>query len=159
MKVMIELSAFELKEANKRGILDALASLEAVEEKPESAAQPKLTPRQDTQQAPSQPVPTQIPTTQSMPTAPITAPPQPIPTQAPVDPAAVQAVQQATVPTQTVSYTMEQLAKAATQIVDAKGQQAILDLLNRFQVQALTMLPKEQYGAFATELRALGAKI
>jgi hypothetical protein len=32
-------------------------------------------------------------------------------------------------------------------------------LLKSFGVQALTQLPKEQYGAFATALRGLGARI
>ena len=154
MKVIIELSAFELKEANKRGILDALASLEAAEGKPDAVLQA------ETEQ---QPVP--VPTPPVQPAAAAPAPPQPVPTRVPIDVPPAQVMQQPAVPIQTAvpteetSYTMEQLAKAATQIVDAKGQQAILDLLGRFQVQALTELPKVQYGAFATELRAQGAKI
>jgi hypothetical protein len=54
---------------------------------------------------------------------------------------------------------MEQLAVAATQIVDAGHRADLVRLLNSFGVQALTALPKEQYGAFATQLRALEAKI
>ena len=61
--------------------------------------------------------------------------------------------------TSTQGYTMEQLAVAATQIVDGGRRTELVGLLNSFGVQALTSLPKEQYGAFATELRALGAKI
>jgi CCR4-NOT transcriptional regulation complex NOT5 subunit len=63
------------------------------------------------------------------------------------------------VPTSAQSYTMEQLAVAATQIVDAGRRIELVSLLNSFGVQALTALPKEQYGSFATQLRALGAKI
>ncbi|MDP4145373.1 MAG: hypothetical protein Q8936_12965 [Bacillota bacterium] len=63
------------------------------------------------------------------------------------------------VPTTVQSYTMEQLAVAATQIVDAGHRTELVSLLSSFGVQALTALPKEQYGAFATQLRVLGAKI
>jgi hypothetical protein len=69
------------------------------------------------------------------------------------------AAQAATVPTSAQTYTMEQLAVAATQLVDAGRRTELLELLSSFGVQALTALPKEQYGAFATQLRALGAKI
>lgn len=65
----------------------------------------------------------------------------------------------ATVPTAAQTYTMEQLAVAATQLVDAGRRMELVQLLGSFGVQALTALPKEQYGAFATQLRALGAKI
>ena len=67
--------------------------------------------------------------------------------------------QGATVPTTVQTYTMEQLAVAATQIVDAGRSIQLVGLLNSFGVQTLTALPKVQYGAFATQLRALGAKI
>ena len=75
------------------------------------------------------------------------AAPQTIPTQG------------ATVPTTVQTYTMEQLAVAATQIVDAGRRTELVGLLSSFGVQALTALPKDQYGAFATQLRVLGAKI
>ena len=65
----------------------------------------------------------------------------------------------ATVPTATQTYSMEQLAVAATQLMDAGRRTDLIRLLNSFGVQALTDLPKEQYGAFATQLRAMGAKI
>jgi hypothetical protein len=57
------------------------------------------------------------------------------------------------------TYTMEQLAVATTQLVDAGRRTELLSLLSSFGVQALTALPKEQYGAFAAQLRALEAKI
>lgn len=63
------------------------------------------------------------------------------------------------VPTTEVSYDINQLAVAATGLVDAGKRDQLLALLSKFGVQALTMLPKDQYGAFATELRALGANI
>lgn len=63
------------------------------------------------------------------------------------------------VPVSTQTYTMDQLAVAATQIVDAGRRVELVNLLTSFGVQALTALPKEQYGAFATKLREMGAKI
>jgi len=65
----------------------------------------------------------------------------------------------AIVPTAVQTYSMEQLAVAATQLVDAGRRAELVQLLGAFGVQALTGLPKEQYGAFATQLRAMGAKI
>ncbi|ERI92276.1 hypothetical protein HMPREF1982_02533 [Clostridiales bacterium oral taxon 876 str. F0540] len=78
------------------------------------------------------------------------------PIQSPVQAAPMQGT---SVPTSAQSYTMEQLAVAATQIVDAGHRAELVSLLSSFGVQALTALPKEKYGAFATELRSLGAKI
>jgi hypothetical protein len=63
------------------------------------------------------------------------------------------------VPTSAPSYTLDQLAVAATQLVDAGRREELVQLLASFGVQALTALPKEQYGAFATKLREMGAKI
>lgn len=62
-------------------------------------------------------------------------------------------------PTSAVAYTMEQLAVAATQLSDAGRRQDLVNLLGQFGVQALTALPKERYGEFATALRQMGAKI
>lgn len=97
--------------------------------------------------APVQPLPSQAPT------APVTQP-EPTPA-APVQPAPVQQA----VPTSAPTYNMDQLAVAATQLMDAGKQPELLQLLSSFGVQALMQLPKEQYGAFATKLRELGAKI
>lgn len=63
------------------------------------------------------------------------------------------------VSTASQSYSMEQLAVAATQLMDAGRRMDLVTLLSQFGVQALTALPKEQYGTFATQLRAMGAKI
>jgi hypothetical protein len=54
---------------------------------------------------------------------------------------------------------MEDLARAASQLMDAGKQQDLLGLLAQFGVQALTQLPKERYGEFATTLRQMGAKL
>lgn len=98
---------------------------------------------------------------------PVYAPPAPVPTapaptvQAPAAPPVTSTFTTApgAVPTTETSYTFDQLAVAATQLVDAGQQPAVVGLLGQFGVQALTQLPKEQYGAFATALRGLGARI
>lgn len=102
--------------------------------------------------------PYQQPAPQSVPTAQYQAPPvqqqpyqQPAPAQQPSQ--AVPTV--GTAPT----YDMQQLAVAATQLMDAGRGNEIHQLFAAFGVQSLMQLPKEQYGAFATKLRELGARI
>lgn len=86
--------------------------------------------------------------------------PKAVPTQQQQAPAQQPAPQQqGAVPTSNPEYDMNQLAVAATQLMDAGKQQDLMALLGEFGVQALTQLPKEQYGAFATKLREKGAKI
>lgn len=77
--------------------------------------------------------------------APAPAAPVPVPTAAPV---ASQA-----------AYTFEQLQTAAGSLVTAGKQNDLFALLGQFGLQAMTQLAPEQYGAFATALRGLGAKI
>ena len=57
------------------------------------------------------------------------------------------------------SYTLDQISRAGASLVDAGKMQQLLELLSRYGVQAITKIQPEQYGAFATELRALGAQI
>lgn len=57
------------------------------------------------------------------------------------------------------SYTLDQISRAGASLVDAGKMQQLLELLSRYGVQAITQIQPEQYGAFATELRALGAQI
>lgn len=88
----------------------------------------------------------------------------PVPTPQPVAPTvptqqAPQAPVQAPVQTQIPTYTQQDLALAATQLMDSGKQQDVLNLIASFGVQALTQLPQEQFGNFATALRTLGAKI
>lgn len=96
--------------------------------------------------------------------APTPQPPQPVqPT--PVQPAPVvqppmqQAPTPQAVPTSAPTYTMDQLAKAATQLMDAGKREDLLQLLSSFGASALMQVPQEQYGAFATKLREMGAQI
>jgi len=43
--------------------------------------------------------------------------------------------------------------------MDSGRTNELMALLGQFGIQALTQLPQEQYGNFATSLRALGAKL
>ncbi|MCL6598965.1 MAG: hypothetical protein K6T81_09500 [Alicyclobacillus macrosporangiidus] len=119
------------------------------------AAKFALAHEQPTTPAPQQtttPVGTAQPAAAAVPTA---APPTAAPPAAPATPPAAPA----TVPTTAPTYTLDQLAVAATQLMDAGKRDELVQLLQSFGVQALTMLPKEQYGAFATKLRELGARL
>ena len=73
--------------------------------------------------------------------------PAPAPAPAPVPTTAPQA------------YTLAQLQTACAPLLDAGRQQELVALLQSFGVQAMTQLPPAQYGAFATALRGLGAKL
>ncbi len=85
-----------------------------------------------------------------------------LPTQQPVQTVPVQPVQ--TQPVQTVpvaekAYTLEDLQRASSTLVQAGKIQLLQGLLQEFNSLALTTLPVEQYGAFALRLRELGAAI
>lgn len=73
-------------------------------------------------------------------------------------PTAVQA-SAATVPTSSTQYTLDDLARAAMTLMDTGRQGDLLSLLSSFGVAALPALQPEQFGAFATALRGLGAQI
>lgn len=65
----------------------------------------------------------------------------------------------APVPTTAPSYTLDDLTKAAIPLMDSGRQPELLQLIQSFGVEALPSLRPEQYGAFATALRGLGAQI
>ena len=91
-----------------------------------------------------------------------TAPtPAPVPTPAapPVTPMPTAAAPAPAVPVTAPTYTLDQIAKAGANLVDAGKMEQLLALLTKYGVQAVTQLTPDQYGAFATELRALGAQI
>lgn len=88
--------------------------------------------------------------------------------QAPVAPAQqapVAPVQQAPaaptqqVPTSNVTYGPDDLARAAMALMDSGKQQELIALLGQFGVVSIPELRQEQYGAFATALRGMGAQI
>ncbi|MEY8418874.1 hypothetical protein AALA83_06270 [Oscillospiraceae bacterium 44-5] len=110
--------------------------------------------------APPAPMPPVAPVASQMPTAATNQPPvmPQTPGPAPVAPApapAAPAVPVAGAPT----YTLDQIAKAGASLMDAGKMEPLLALLSRYGVQAVTQLAPEHYGAFATELRTLGAQI
>lgn len=95
-------------------------------------------------------------------TAPTPAPaptPTPTPAAPPVTPMPTAAAPAPAVPVTAPTYTLDQIAKAGANLVDAGKMEQLLALLTKYGVQAVTQLTPDQYGAFATELRALGAQI
>lgn len=104
--------------------------------------------------APAAPVnPTPAP---AAPVAAPVAPTAPVPTE---QPAAPVAQAPAAVPVTAPTYTLDQIARAGASLVDAGKMEQLLALLARYGVAAVTQLQPDQFGVFATELRALGAQI
>lgn len=137
MKTTLELNVMELKHAMQNGVLLGLAeACLGLEQAQPTAAQP-IIPAVAVAAAP-------IPPVQTAPPAPVVAA-APTPAPAPV----------AAPPT----YTLDQIAVAGAALMDANKMDQLLALLAKYGVNAITQLPPEQYGAFATELRALGAQI
>lgn len=65
-------------------------------------------------------------------------------------------------PTKTAEYTADDLQRIAAAWVAKdieNNRKAIKDLLAKFGVKAITVLPKENYGAFVQELKNLGVDI
>ena len=90
--------------------------------------------------------------------APVQPTPAPVqPTPAPVQPAAPAPVPVA----EAATYTTEQLGRAGAELVNAQPGRMpeFLAMLSRYGVQAVTDLKPDQIGAFATELRGMGAKL
>lgn len=130
--------------------------------------------------APLQPAPVQpqpVPSTQPTPQVPVQQPVQPQPTPQvpvqqpqpapqvpvqqpqPVPPTQPQPTSQAPVTTSTPQYTLEDLARAAVPLQDAGRGQDLMALLQKYNVMSMTQLDPSVFGAFATDLRALGAQI
>lgn len=84
------------------------------------------------------------------------APPQ---AQTPPVQAMTQSAPVTQVQTSTPSYTLDDISRAATTLMDAGRQGELIKLLRQFGIATLPDLPKEQYGAFATALRGMGAQI
>lgn len=122
-----------------------------------ASVQPQPVP--STQPTPQIPVqPTQAPQTQPTPVQ--SQPPvQPVQVQQPTSQAPVQPAPQAPVATNTPQYTLEDLARAAVPLQDAGRGQDLMALLQKYNVMSMTQLDPSVFGAFATDLRALGAQI
>ncbi len=113
---------------------------------------------------------TQLPTQQPVQSVPVQTQPvqQPVQTAVPAQSVPTQTVQQtvpAQQPVQTAvpvaekTYTLEDLQRASSTLVQAGKIQLLQGLLQEFNSLALTTLPVEHYGAFALRLRELGAAI
>ena len=108
--------------------------------------------------APVAPVQAAAPVASAQPAVP-TAPVQAAAPMAPVQPVASVAPIQPVVPTTSVTYTPDDLARAAFALMDSGRQQELIGLLQQFGVNAIPELKPEQFGAFATALRGMGAQI
>ena len=118
----------------------------------------------------------QIAQATQMPVQVMTGQPAPVPQQAQPQPAQVQSVpvtqtfqtpqtaqtapqMGVSMPTAAKTYTLDELASAAMLLMDRGMQVQLQELLAGYGVEALPMLPPEQYGNFATALREMGAQI
>lgn len=124
---------------------------------PAAPQTPVAVPRGNVAAPVAAPVPPAAPLAPTMPPAPAAAPVPPV--AAPVAPPSPAPAAPAVPVTTAPAYTLDQIAKAGASLVDAGKMEPLLALLSRYGVQAVTQLAPEHYGAFATELRALGAQI
>ncbi len=73
--------------------------------------------------------------------------------------AILEAIPEPQVQTSQTVYTMDELAAAATPLMDKGLQAELMSLIQSFGVDSLVALPTTCYGDFAIALRGLGAKI
>lgn len=138
-----------LAAALKGAKLEPVASKTGKADKPAPVPPADYMPPADTAPAPATPAP-------ATPAPAVTPAPAPAPVQAPVTPAPAPApVPVAPAPT----YNRDQIMTAGAALIDAGKINELMGLLNSFGVQAVTQLKQDQLGAFATELRKLGAQI
>lgn len=133
-------------------------NVEAFKDSP--VQQTQLPTQQPVQSVPVQTVPTQT-VQQTVPVQPVQQPVQTQPVQTAVPTQQTVPVQpvQTAVPVAEKTYTLEDLQRASSTLVQAGKIQLLQGLLQEFNSLALTTLPVEQYGAFALRLRELGAAI
>ena len=97
--------------------------------------------------------------------SPVVSPPAPVQPSAAVAPAAAPTAASvpAAPPVVPVAaapmYDRDQIMTAGSALIDAGKINELVGLLNTFGVKAVTQLKQDQLGAFATELRKLGAQI
>ena len=103
-------------------------------------------------------------TTTTVPNTPPVQDVQPVPTTqtaqaAPVAQNTAPTVSPVPTATATPTYSMEQLAVAATGLIDAGKMQDVQNTLAALGAQTLMDLPQEKYGEFASAIKAIGAVI
>lgn len=103
------------------------------------------------------------PAAPSLPTAAVVAQTRPAvtaaPASAPTAPAVPVSAPAPVAPTSAPQYTFDMLFNATAQLMNQNKGVQLQQLLTKYGVQRLPDLPREQYGAFATDLRALGVRI
>ena len=126
---------------------------------PELVVTPKNTPQEKVIPVPVTPV--QEPTPAPVPTAPVDEPvPTPVaPTPVAPTPVAPTPVAPAPAPTQTIKYSVQQLAVAAMQLKDQGRIADLQGLLVQFGVASMVELKDDQLDAFAQALRGLGVTL
>lgn len=147
MELILQMSADEAIEVTKNGTLKALA--ESLKTHSKASAESGA-PSMDCASAQPVETPTQAPMPEST-----------TPTWTPGGGATDDSTPQTTaVPTEAKSYTADELQKAAIGLMD-KGvsMDAIAGVLNKLGVATLPELTPDKFGAFALELRQLGADI
>ena len=161
LQVNVTVSAPELAEAMNALAL-ALKGCKIEEPKAKKAPAAPVPPADymppvQTPTAPATPAPAPEPTPAPavVPQAPVAAAPIQTPAPAPQAPTPPPAVPVAQAPT----YSRDQIMTAGAALIDAGKINELMGLLNAFGVQAVTQLKADQLGAFATELRKLGAQI
>lgn len=152
MELILQMNAEEAIEVTKNGTLKALA--ESIRTHSKASAEPA----EELHQAPS------MDCASSMPVETPTQAPMPestTPTWTPGGGATDDSTPQTSaVPTEAKSYTADELQKAAIGLMD-KGvsMDAIAGVLNKLGVATLPELTPDKFGAFALDLRQLGADI
>ncbi len=158
-EIKFELDTVKLETAITQGVAGIITALDrltaAVREQTNAVTGENETPTMEI----APPAPVAAPAPVQVQPAPVAAPaPAPAPVQIPPVAAVPAPEPQAVAPTG-LTYTLEQISNAAAPLMDAGRIQDLFNLLQKFGVQAVTQLKPDLYGQFATELRALGAKI
>ncbi len=157
--IVIEIKAPELANA-----LQALAAAIAGRQTDKPSC-PVPEPKSSAPVPAPKPVPAPAVPVSVAPPAPTVPTPAPIPVAAPVAAPAAPAAPvpavppQPVVPTSAPQYTYEMLFNAAAALMGQNKGPQLQQLLAKYGIQRLPDLPPEQYGAYATDLRALGAKL
>lgn len=161
MELILQMNAEEAIEVTKNGTLKALAESLKTHGKAgaESAEELPQAPSMDCVSA----EPVEMPTTASIPgsAAPVwTAGGGAVDDSTPQTPTPQTPTPQSAVPTEAKSYTADELQKAAIALMD-KGvsMDDIAALLSKHGVSSLPELTPDKFGAFALDLRQLGADI
>lgn len=147
IREFIEANCSEEINSTQKAIGEALDNTKSkVEEKKEGTKKVEEAPAQ---KLPIAPAKKEEAPTQKLPTAPAKKEEAPVEVATPL-------------PTKTAEYTAADLQKIAAAWVNkdiADNRTVLVNLLSSFGVKAITVLPKEKYGAFIQELKNLGADV